>query len=285
MKNLKSLLFLFLAAYAAAGCRKLSTPEPAQGTPVSNQMIAVVDGQPWVALNISAIRTATAFTITGTSKDGKSITLYIENELIGQKDIGAGQRNFGSFVDDSTQASYKSNAVGGEGHVTFTGLDESAKIISGRFDFTGVSAGGSTVHITDGQFIRVPYTGGSSGAAKDMSGKVDGVAWSADNVFAVAGTDKITITGFQNNNTSITLTMPAGITGGTYDITMGGTYAAQYMKNSTDVLQATAGTLIITEHNPGTKTIKGTFSFEAEVPGNPDINATVSEGNFTVVYD
>lgn len=281
-------LFLLIAATLSPGCRELATPEPAQGKPVSNQMTAIVaDTIPWTAVSLEAVRTSSSMTISGTSFDGKTITIYIEEQPIGQINLGENSSNFATYVDDSAKLSYKSNVIGGQGFVTITGIDEVGKTVSGRFSFVAKNSSGDVIRITEGKFLRVSYTlGTASGDEKEVSAKVNGVAWTADNVFAVASdvSGQLSISGYKNDNTSIGLLMPTGITAGTYTIEMGGTYSAQYNKG-TDILGAITGTLIITEHNTGTRTIEGEFSFEAELQGDPDNAATITEGFFSVVYD
>jgi hypothetical protein len=287
MRPLKLLLCLVLLISTVYSCRKLSDPEPAEGKPVSNQMFAAVDGGGWNASSITAIRTANnSFSITGSSIDGKSITLYIDDLRTGQFQTTIDNKDFSTFVDDTTKVTYRTKVPGGEGYITVSGLDETNKTISGKFNFVAYSNTGDTVIVSEGRFIRVPYsTGGAGGGKKEISAKIDGGGWSADNVFAISSSGKLTISGFRNDNTAIGLQMPADITTGSYDIDSLGSYTTQYNKNQVEILKGLTGTLLITEHNPGTKTIKGEFTFEAELPGNPDNHSTITDGVFEAAYD
>jgi hypothetical protein len=250
-------------------------------------MTAMVNGTPWVASSISAVRTASnSFSITGTSLDGKSITMYINDLRTGQFETTINTKEFSTYTDDTTKVSYRTKTTDGEGFITITGLDETNKTISGRFDFVAFSDTGGIVTVNQGKFIRVPYsTGSGNGGVKELSAKIDGGGWSADNVFAIASSGKLTVSGFRNDNTALSLVMPAGITTGSYPLDSMGDYFAQYNKNNSDILKAVSGTLVISEHNPGTKFIKGQFTFEAEVPGNPDVHSTITDGVFQASYE
>jgi hypothetical protein len=139
-------------------------------------------------------------------------------------------------------------------------------ILNGTED--GVDCGGNCL-VCDPQMIGFEAT-------------VDGTALPDPNSNATITVGVMNVTGSASGY-QISLNFPADITVGTYDI-VGGSVVATLNNASVSppLFSATAGTLIIDEHNVSTKAISGTFSFS----GVNDAASTVevTDGYFSLTY-
>lgn len=113
--------------------------------------------------------------------------------------------------------------------------------------------------------------------------QTDGTSWSASFASGTSLAGRLTIAGTSTNGGRVlNLIVPSGIDPGEYSLSAIGSYTAQYKPDGIDLYTASSGTLTITEHNVGTKEIKGTFAFSALNVGGNTIQLT--GGTFSVSY-
>ena len=135
--------------------------------------------------------------------------------------------------------------------------------------------------------------GGGTGGGTTTPGftaKIDGTTLTPTTLTAQNASGFITITAMQTAATSakaVIIIMPDDITPGTYSLTESGTYQATYAGGSGmsgSIYLSSSGTLVITEHNTTTKTIKGTFQFTGVDALGAAADVQVTAGSFTVIY-
>jgi hypothetical protein len=154
MKFLTKLLFLALFTVSLASCNKDSSSAP-------TKMSALIDGKAWdSSIRVSLLQNG-IFTITGTSLTGEVIAITINGVTTGTYNL--------SLLPPATQcaATYKASVttsssdiyVSESGKVVLTKIDQTAKLISGTFEFTLALPSSLTTikSITQGQFNDLQY--------------------------------------------------------------------------------------------------------------------------------
>jgi hypothetical protein len=260
-----------------------------------------IDGKQWVADYVATASIMAGYiNITGISKDRKTFTITLMDDVVKTYKLNPIDTEGGAALADSTE--FNNNSYGtmqgddstlAGGTVTVSKIDEAKKTISGTFKFKlfREEDSGQKV-ITEGIFENLVYetTLPPSSSTDTFTVKIDGTDWKAESIFGtfVSLTNQITIVA--NNSTAtktVGLTMPVAITPNSYTLDFWGlTYIGLYNPSSTLALASESGTLTILEHNTATKRIRGTFDFKAAeiVPSNPPKVANLTSGYFSVKY-
>jgi hypothetical protein len=127
-------------------------------------MTAKVNGIDWISLVRVCNKTANSITLTGTSLDGKIIEINISpnittESLTVNKDYTIPITSFyKASATTSTDDIYFASPLG-LSSVKLTQLDLTNKLISGTFNFTGVSVNLGMIAITSGVFTSLSYVG------------------------------------------------------------------------------------------------------------------------------
>ena len=168
MKRYCSLLLLAVLPLLALRCHR-DDPEPTLPPATQegkNTMGCYVNGRPWVAIDKpNSMTSATKVSVGGggfsfiTHRDTpQEQTAVIVGICYGF--TGAGMYNL-YFPPDSCSEVFYRDYISGKAYLaidssrsslTVTRYDPQARVVAGRFEFTGVAAPGDTVRLTDGRF-------------------------------------------------------------------------------------------------------------------------------------
>jgi len=285
MKRIDILILALILSLAFVSCNNDDEEDDNdQGDP---SMTALIDGQPWSSSQSSGSVYGGIIGVTGLSSDDKAITISLTGESTGTYILDQQLNHALAYTVDQSGVTpaYTSNGhADAGGTVVVSTINETDKLISGTFSTIVYRHTDSTfINITEGVFTDIPYITEAPQTSNTMSVKIDGVLWTPPSVLGSIAAGKISISG---NNSDVTqtvgLTMTDDIQAGTYNLVNYGDYIGQY--NLPGVyMSATSGTLVITEHNTSTNTIKGTFNFEAEDMLST-ASASITEGVFDVTY-
>ena len=130
---------------------------------INTSMSAKVNGVDWSSIVRVCNKSGNTITLTGTSLDGKIIVVNITPNV--STDSLAINTNYNliltTMYKDSLNTNVNDICIAASGTVKLTQLDKSQKLISGTFNFTGLSAAipPKTVTITAGDFENVSYIG------------------------------------------------------------------------------------------------------------------------------
>ncbi len=296
MRTYVRLLLLALITCGFVGCSKEKSIDSTDaGGPGILKM--KVDGQQWVANKFASATIMNGFTsIMGSSNDGKDLIITLDTKSTGTYQLDQNSNHAAAYVDNNEAApvSYTTNqgmnAGDAGGTVTITSIDEVSKKISGTFNFKMTrDIDGKSIMVTEGSFTNLTYTTelpptGNNGNTLKVT--IDGTDWTGKSVVGIftSLTNSISIVASElDGSKGVGLTVPADIKAGTYPFSgITGTVMGQYNVGTTFYL-GESGQLVITEHDTGTKTIKGTFNFDGKVPGGT-ATSKLTNGSFTVKY-
>lgn len=126
---------------------------------LKTKMTAKIDGLAWTANVRNVIRKEDGFNITGTSLDGKVITVEIFGTEVKEYTLSIlpPSAGCGAVYKASVSASTDDAYISATGSVNLTKVDETAKSISGTFSFVLTNTAVQTVSITEGQFTDLIY--------------------------------------------------------------------------------------------------------------------------------
>ncbi|MBO9632189.1 MAG: hypothetical protein J7578_03660 [Chitinophagaceae bacterium] len=255
-----------------------------------------IDGKQWTANKTAVASIMNGYvTIMGSSQDNIDLMIQVQTGSAGTYQLDQASAHI-AFVLDNNEATplpYTTNqgansSVAG-GVVNITKIDAATKRISGSFTFKAYrSSDDKTLSITEGFFDNLPFTDGPppTGTGNALSLKADGTDWTAPGVAATISGDDLLVVGSElNGNKQLSLTIPKDITPNTYVLDNTSFYVAVYQVGGKIYEAGTGGTLVITEHNTATRTIKGTFQFTAEDKGSPPgPNIAITSGSFSATY-
>lgn len=205
----------------------------------------------------------------------ESLTLQLSNLAVGTYTLGRGFPNSGFYKD--FEGNLYQTDPNGYGVVTISNIDKANKTFTGTFHFSAILPEIDTVYVSRGVLYKVPYDGGEIGDptnAGTFSGKINNEPFVPTVVTAAEVGDSIQISGTSITET-IVLTFPLNVQVGDYTLPQNG-YDAKYL-NQDGPQTTTQGVITITDHNPNTKSVKGTFSFLTD-------QSEITEGQFEVVY-
>jgi len=288
-------LLLLTALTALAACTK-DDPEPEAETAAEGTMIALVDKSEWISEAPAVYIYYGEITIHAIGSDDTAITIYLNNDDVGKYDISGVPTTFSINIGVFTPANagpanplyastYVEQAVTGE--VDITEIDQVNKTISGTFHYKAARMipEVSEVEVKGGSFTKIFYSDVPGlPAGSSVSFDVNSLAFRPVQMAVVNSLDNLVLNVAGAGNKSLTLTIPASTTTGTFDLgPIGSSYSATYVSNSM-TYESTSGTVTITEHDQEKKRIKGTFSFTAELFPQGGESIAVTEGSFIFSY-
>jgi len=280
----KFILLLLSISIIISSCSKEEEVEYAKG----KSMTAKIDGNLWRAVNPTGSSSASGmYVISGESKVGHKITLYVSGIYEGEFTISAVSPNYAEYVPaDENQAKY--TTLGGEnsnGKIVITKLDQTNKKATGTFNFTANQVGSHSIKtISSGKFENIEYTYIAPNPANNMMvAKLNGSQWNATSTTGAAfsSNNQMSLTGTDGLK-SISMTLPITITPGTYTVD-GSLYNISYQEGG-EGFTTQSGTITISSHNASQKTITGTFSFSSIKNSDNTVQMDVTNGSFSVVY-
>ena len=128
--------------------------------------------------------------------------------------------------------------------------------------------------------------GNSDFGSGTVKAKIDGTSITFKNVTAAKAIGLITISATDNNNKSLTFTMPDNISEGTYDLSNDDVQILILYQNENSESGgyfSISGELKITKHNEGSNKLDATFNFKGEDFNNSSVNVT--DGSIDIKYD
>ncbi|RYY58679.1 MAG: hypothetical protein EOO05_15625 [Chitinophagaceae bacterium] len=272
-------------------------PQPPAAT---GNLKATVGGVAWAADRAEvSYRVAGLISISGLSINGRLLTMTLVDSGVHRYTLNATVVNGAAWVDSTLadRNAFTSNqsddvSIAG-GEVNITSINESRKTMSGTFTYNLYRMlDDKQLAVTNGSFTDLPYftelpaTPGSD----TIRLKVDGVSFVPDVNYglSVDMLQQLNISGTTTTgNRSIGISMPQNILAGSYQFEgLAGTSIGVYNPDldGTNARYSESGTLVILEHNTGTKRLRGTFQFH----GTNLLDATkvseITEGYFSVKY-
>jgi hypothetical protein len=291
MKTSKHLALLLLVACAFASCQK----EIPDMNALTGNFRAKINGTQWIATaSASATINSGIITLTGTG-NRKSLTIVLLGSGPGTYVLNDTTFNTAAFTDSTNNggAAFSTSqggaAVAG-GQVIITKIDNAAKTITGSFSFkTFRSSDSSKADFTEGIFENIKFTSQvipplPTNPGDTLTAIVDGNAFTATAITAVAAGSNITVGGIAAGGRSIALIMPSNITAGSYTIGgTGGTITGTYTSGTTLSMSLTGGLTVI-QHDSATKRLKANFNFTA-VDVMSSATTTITQGYLSVVHN
>jgi len=295
--KMRTRLIQLLAAlsilFVASCSKELSRETPTNSGKPTGDFRAKIDGVDWVAADDSKSATILSgvINVTGTSADGKSISITILGDATGSYTVDANSTGIAEYDDSdgSFSTNQSTDPAKAGGTVVITEIDEANKTISGTFVFNGYDPNtGTTKVITEGIFQKLPYstTLPPASITDTLTAKIDGVDFKATSIAAPIISGNLFVQGAASDGTHfVGIYMPQGVQPGSYTLDFyGATYIGQYSPDAGTVLVSQGnGTLTIIENNSTTRRIKGTFNFTASDISNTK-TAQITEGYFSVGY-
>ena len=150
---MKKILFLFVAALVIFSCSKDD-----DGNIFKASMSALIDDEEWNAVTRVTILEEGKFIITGTSLNGKILTVTIGGTTEGIYELSLSSAMAGAVYKESASMSIEDAYVSATGEVNLTDVNNSKKRISGTFSFIAIRNLTNTINITEGEFKDLLYT-------------------------------------------------------------------------------------------------------------------------------
>ncbi|WEK36665.1 MAG: DUF6252 family protein [Candidatus Pseudobacter hemicellulosilyticus] len=288
------LLTALMAVLALASCAKEKSVDTTTSGGVGALRVKI-DGVQWDANKaVTASVMNGVILIAGTAQDGKELVIRLEATTPGDYQLDQQSMNVLALTDtkEAAPAAYTSNQGQDQsqagGTVTVTSIDAVNRRISGTFSvklYRDIDDVQKT--LTEGVFENIPYTTEIPPTGSDnstLTSKINGTDFSGHNVTGLIAFNGLIINAVTSDGTkSVGLRMPSNIGTGTFQLTSLGDYIGLYVEGTT-TYNSSSGELVITEHNTSSKTIKGTFHFEAEDLLNGTATVSITAGSFTVTY-
>jgi hypothetical protein len=150
---MKKIFFLFVAAIAISSCSKDD-----DGNIFKASMSALIDDEEWNSVTRLTILEEGKFIITGTSLNGKILTVTIGGTTEGIYELSLSSAMAGAVYKESASMSTADAYVSATGEVNLTDVNNSKKRISGTFSFIAIRNLTNTINITEGEFKDLLYT-------------------------------------------------------------------------------------------------------------------------------
>ncbi|MPM08079.1 hypothetical protein SDC9_54391 [bioreactor metagenome] len=152
----------FFAVFVLIGLLVASCADDGDGTPTiinpNAKLTCKIDGATWTALTRVTTNTAGGFSINGSALQGDALDISIVGETTGTYTLGTLQYNFtASYSPVASNSDSLYTAINGT--VVLTTVDQTARRISGNFNFNAINVKNNTLSIavTDGVFESLSY--------------------------------------------------------------------------------------------------------------------------------
>jgi len=280
MKKLVLPILLILVLFS---CKKEKEPNYA----TDRTMTAKLDGNLWRAVTPDGSVKYGSYLISGESKIGHKINLYLSAVYEGDFILAQTSASHAEYItaDDNEGAYTTQNAEGANGVITIKSLNTANHTATGTFHFKAYKTGSYvTKTISNGEFTDMPYTDLAPDASNNiMTAKTNNNQWVGTNVtaFAFMASNQLKVSGTDGLET-IELIMPANISSGTYIID-NTQYSGSYVQG-VDGFSVVSGSITVSSHNTGTHTLTGSFALETQKISDTSIEVSITEGTFSVVY-
>ncbi|PKP25993.1 MAG: hypothetical protein CVU03_05630 [Bacteroidetes bacterium HGW-Bacteroidetes-2] len=277
--------------------------EPLEGDFVSDipeeviaSFTAVVEGVTFVGDTAQAVTISGVTSITGIKGNGDKIVMTFQGIGVGAFNL-TGNSGEATFGISSAPTAFSTQNEGGIGEIIVTQYDVELGLASGTFAFIATRAlldangqpildgnGNPTfdsVTVANGVFNNIPLVSDGSTTMPPqedfMRARIDTLVFETTNLTIVTS-GLITVQGVNAlTNESLTIAFPETTVPGTYDLTFNGDFSAGYFNNEVTFTSKT-GVLTIIENSANL--IRFTFSFEASLLEDGDIEHVVTEGLF-----
>lgn len=285
MKVISVVLLSAIIGVSFTSCQKDNSNSDAAN------FVATIDSNQFAANQFSAAIALNTIAIAGKSDDGRQIVLRVKDSGVHVYSLDINSfTNAGAYSindDNAYTTNGGNNADESGGTLSILSIDTSNKKISGTFSmkvYRQIDA--KQIIITKGSFTNIPYVSEAFPASKagdTMTVKVDGAPFAGYSINGTAAYGMVNVSVSNKAFTEVVgVSLPSGVTAGTYTFTTFGDYIAQYNTSSAYLL-GDSGSVTILEHNTTTKRIRGNFNFHAkEMLGTK--TAQLTEGYFSVVY-
>jgi len=264
---MKNFLFLLLIALIVVSCDDSEINHFSMQANIDDEFYKSSDARGVVGVDGNII-------IEG-STQLESLTLQLSDLAEGTYNIGRGFPNSGTYRDfDGNLYQTDTNS---SGLVTISKVDRVNKTLTGTFHFSAILPEIDTVYVSKGVLYKVAYDGGDVGNPTNagvFGAKVNNEPFLPTVVTAVETGNSLKIAG-STIAATIDITVPSNVQVGDYILPQNG-YDANY-QDQLGLQPTSEGKITITEHNPNSKSIKGTFNFNTD-------QSEITEGQFEVVY-
>jgi len=277
MKNIIYILILFLAI---SSCKKEEEIEYS----TSKIMTAKLEGNLWRAVEPTGSSAYGLYHISGESKIGHKIDLYLNSVSVGIHSLSAASESKAEYTMASDGGVFTTqNGAGTSGYIEIQDVNISSNSVTGKFYFVANQIGTHyTKTISDGKFENIEYAYLPPSASDNMlTASISGSPYIASTVMGNLNNGKVTVLGAEGSK-YIYVTVPVTSTPGTYSLD-GLMYSISYSNNPDNYI-ADNGSITITEHNTSTKQIKGTFSLTAHNSNDVTDIVTITNGKFVSIY-
>lgn len=150
---MKKVIIIIVAVLFFIGCTK-----DEEGKIIWPAMSAVIDGVEWNSATRVNVLEEGKFIITGTSLDGKSLSITIFGSAEGVYELNLTSTKVAAVYKESINMTTEDAYISVSGEVELTEVDTSRKKISGTFSFIVVRNLTNTINITEGEFTNLTYT-------------------------------------------------------------------------------------------------------------------------------
>ncbi len=211
------------------------------------------------------------------------LTMKVPSLNEGSYNLGGNSENYALF-ENSNDDTYFTNPDGA-GVITITDWNRDEEIVSGYFRFKAILQGVDTLKVSEGLFYRIQVTrfvDSPEDASVDpttnagtFASAIDGIPFNPFEVSALEDGDYIFISATTINR-EIQIKLPLDIQAGTIVTLPEPGFIVRYTGGDGEE-DAVSGNIIVFQHQPAIKRVKGTFSFQTE-------NRSVTLGQFNVFY-
>jgi hypothetical protein len=150
---MRKVIFIIIVVIFFIGCTK-----DEEGNIVWPTMNALIDNEEWNTATRVTILEEGKFIITGTSLDGKSLSITIFGTSEGKYELNLTSTQVAAVYKESINMTTEDAFISVTGEVDLTEVNNSKKSISGTFGFIVVRNLTNTINITEGEFTNVIYT-------------------------------------------------------------------------------------------------------------------------------
>jgi len=280
---MKKLILPILLVLILFSCKK--EEEPNYST--DRTMTAKLEGNLWRAVTPNGSVNSGFYVISGESKIGHKINLYMTAVYEGEFILAPTSTSLAEYIsaDDNDGKYTTQNAEGTSGKIIIKSLNTANHTATGTFYFKANKIGSHlTKTISSGEFTDMPYTDLAPDPSNNvMTAKTNNNQWVGTSVTASAfmASNQLKLSGTDGLET-IELIMPVNVVNGTYNID-NSLYSAGYTQG-VDGFSVTSGSITVTSNNASTKTITGSFAFETQKLSDTSIEVSITEGTYSVVY-
>ena len=278
MRNFIYTLLIFTVLFS---CKKEEEVEYS----TEKTMTAKIDGNLWRAVEPIGGISGGFYTISGESKIGHKIKLYLNNVAIGTYNISSTSQSKAEYTMANDSDFYVTQGgAGTSGYVEIDEINPTKKTVTGKFHFVANKVGTHYLRtISNGVFEDIEYYDVTPTAENNtFTATIAGSNYTSTSIVGDKNNGKITINA-SDNDKSFIVVIPDNITEGTYDLN-DTTYSITYSKSPNIYYSTGDGTIEITQHNASINFIEGTFSLNAQNESDSSDVVNITNGSFQVVY-